>query len=224
MTRTTTTTTKPRTLLLASAALLLSSALTTGCVVYDDGAPPRDRGTTTTTTTVEDRGPIVPSFAPRMGSVTAETLEYDAYWETSWQLYTMNFTDVADTYACGVEMPSVSQGSVASIELHGFEIEDEYAACPTGTYRIVPDCTLGEGEACMELVWRDERGRAAGTEWARGGTITVSLEPAYTLSDPHRCVISTWVDGHPDMSFDYELYFDSYELAPTSAYAEICMY
>lgn len=157
---------------------------------------------------------FVPAFVPVMGGVSAELLESDPYYETSWQLYTFNFSDVADSYACTEEMDSISDGSVATIFLAGFEIDDEFAACPVGRYDVVPDCQLYEGEACVEILYRDDYGFEAYSDYATYGVVDVILEPSRHYGEPHRCVVSTSVDGDPGMTFDYELYFDAFDLSP----------
>ncbi len=216
---------------LALATLLVSS----GCVIHadSDSPPRRSSGTTTTTTTTtvtEEHHPApapapapapIPDFVPMMSSVTADTIEWDSAWETSWQAYTMHFTDVADSYICSPNMPNETPGSVVTIHLSGYEIEDEYAACPTGSYLVVPDCDLWEGEACVEIQWRDLDGFDAGGDYATVGHVDISLEAGFH-GDPYICHVSTRVDGHPDMSFDFEMVYEEYDLAPGDRGGAVC--
>ncbi len=188
------------------------------CVIVDDTdtRQPRRTGTTTTTTTTTtvDNGPVVPDFVPVMGAVSAEMIDRDVAYGTSWQVYHFNFTDVADSYACTQQMATESTGTVATVNLVGYEMQDEFAACPVGTYDVVPDCELFEGEACVEILYRDTEGWEAGRDFASYGVVDVFVEPAYEYGVPHRCIVSTSVDGDPDMSFSYELLFDSFDLSP----------
>jgi hypothetical protein len=216
-------------LLMALVAVNMLSA----CIIETDPYDGRTTTTTTTTTTTEtESGPYyeeeviveeeviieeevyVPPFHAQMGSVTGEVIDYDDWYETSWQLYTFNFTDVADTYTCGPNMSAVSEGTVATFYLHGFEVSDEFAACPEGRYTVVEECDLYEGEACVEIIHRDEFGHEVGTDWATYGVVNVRLLPARHHGEPHTCLVESSVDGHPDMSLGFELYFDSYDMAP----------
>lgn len=208
----------------AFALLFLGS----GCVVHADSEPDRrpppssGTTTTTTTTTTETHSPApapIPDFIPMMSAVSSDVLESDPVWETSWQAYTMQFSDVADTGICSPDLASIAPGSVVTIHMSGFEIEDEYAACPTGSYLAVPDCDLWEGEACVEILWRDVDGFEAGTDYATDGRVDVTLEPGRFIDDPYVCHISTRVDGHPDMSFDFSMVYDPYELSPGDRYS-----
>ena len=164
---------------------------------------------------VEDPIVTVPRFVPRMGVVSSQTLEEDTFHDTSWGLYEFGFADEADSYACVEEIVTVSRGSVVSLALAGFEIENEWASCPIGRYEVVADCNLIEGEACMEIVYRDEWGERAGREYAGFGQVDISVVPAAYRSEPNRCVISTRIPGQQDMTFDVELYFDDYDLSPS---------
>lgn len=216
---------------------LIATQIFTGCVIVDEGyddddrysPPPRSTTTTTTTTETEvvyeetevvyEEEEIiveeswVPAFAPVMGAVSGELLDYDPYYETSWLFYTYNFSDVSDSYACDAQMSELSVGSVATVHLNGYEVDDEFAACPTGRYMVVPDCELYEGEACVEILFRDEYGYEVGRDWAYTGVVDVTVEPGWRHGDPHLCNITTSVDGHPDMNFSFDLIFDPYDLS-----------
>lgn len=214
------------TLPIALTILLFSS----GCVIHadSDADRPRPSGgttTTTTTTTTETHSPApapapapIPEFVPMMSAVTSDVLEFDPGWETSWQAYTMQFSDVADTNICSPDLAAVAPGSVVTIHLSGYEIEDEFAACPTGSYLVAPDCDLWEGEACVEILWRDLDGFEAGSDYASSGRIDISLEAGH-YGDPYVCHVSSRVSGHPDMSFDFSMIYEPYELAPGDRYS-----
>lgn len=208
------------------------------CLVEFDDQPPRRTTTTTTTTTTEEHHhdeviveeeiiieEVVhtPIFHPTMGAVSAEVVAYNDRHHTSWQLYTFNFTDEADTYTCGPNMAAMSQGTVATLFVNGYEIDDEFASCPQGRYNVVAECELYEGEACAEIVERDGFGREVATDYATHGVIDIRLVPALHHGEPHRCIIDASVNGNPNMSVDFELFFDSYDLAPyTDEGSSIC--
>lgn len=177
----------------------------------------------TTVVVEEEEEAFIPAFRPVMASTTAELIDHDDYYETSWQSYTMNFTDLADTRACNIDMARQSAGSVVTLSLYGLETHDEVAACPVGRYDIVPDCSLHEGEACMSIHYRDNFGESHGQEFATYGHVDVSLVYSEYVGEPHRCVVSTFVNGSRDMSFTFENYFESYELSPFDGYSDtIC--
>ena len=235
---------------LTSMTLALGAlALSSGCIIVDDEFEYESRSerttTTTTTTTTGGNGasggsqggsyggnggnggyqdPLddVPPFVPVMGSISSELIGQDYDWGSSWSFYDVHFTDFADTYACGLDMPQVSEGSVASLRINGFEVDDEFAACPIGVYDIMPDCTLREGEACLDMIWRDGRGFDAGTEFADFGWVEVSLQQG-GYGEPHACHFTTSADAHPDLSFDATVFFESWDLSPRDRTGEaIC--
>ena len=203
-------------------ALALFSLLTaSGCIIESerdtDTRHVTTTKTTTTTTTVHEPvyEPVayVPEFVPAMSSITAELLVEDHSWGSSWQYYTMNFSDVADSYMCDEDMSQTSPGSVVTLRLNGYEVSDEYAACPEGVYNIAADCDLYEGEACLDIVWRDTDGFEAGSDYATGGYVEVTAELGYH-GEPNRCNVYTSTNGHSDMSFEYSMFFESFDLSP----------
>ena len=244
-------TTTPTSLTLAHGALTISSGCIIIDDEYEYSSRSERTSstttTTTTTTTTNDRDvyddrddrddrwddggnggnggwqePVIPAFLPVMGSIATELIAQDYDWGTSWSFYDIHFTDVADTYACGLDMVELSEGSVAALRINGLEVDDEYAACPVGTYDIMPDCTLREGEACLELVWRDSAGRDAGVDYADFGWVDVTVEPG-GFGEPHACHFSTRVDGDADLDFDYTIFFESWDLSPRDRNGEaIC--
>jgi hypothetical protein len=200
-----------RFVVIALSTLVFSS----GCVIQADGTDrPRPNSTRPTTAPV-------PEFIPLMSASTAEVLERDRFRDTSWQAYTYQFTDTADTQICSRDLLNSSPGTVVTIYLSGYEVEDEFAGCPVGNYRVASACDLFEGEACMEIAWRDVDGFDAGSEIATSGTINISREEA-RRGQPYLCFISTRVSGHPDMNFDFSVIFDEFELSPTSAGGPSC--
>ena len=164
---------------------------------------------------VEEEEAYVPLFAPVMASNSVELVEQDLSQDTSSQLFTINLSDIADDEACTIDMDQESFGSVVTMSLYGFETPNEFAACPVGRYDVVPECDLYQGEACMGIILRDTLAEVQGQEFAVSGYIDISIEYGQTASEPNRCIISTYVDRSEDMTFEFDMFFDDYELSPT---------
>ncbi|MEM1349291.1 MAG: hypothetical protein AAGI01_12090 [Myxococcota bacterium] len=219
---------------------LLALHVFSGCVLVEEDV--NTRRTTTTTTTTTTSGPrgggfieedvLVEEevfyeepwlFTPQTGSVQAEPVSWDPYYALSSSVYTMTFSDVASEWACDADPRDVSSGSVAILNVHGYLVDDEFAACPIGRYRVVPDCQLAEGEACMEVHQRDAFGDIFESQWAAHGVVDIAYIPARFFGEPHICEITTSVSGSLDMSFTFDMFFDSYDLSAEDPYVDpIC--
>lgn len=214
-------TTALKTLPLALIAMNLFSA----CIIDN-----YEYETTTTTTERPDRAAekevivddeviideviIHDDFQAHSASIQSTVIDMDPRYPFSSQLYELTFSEIKGEWACHED--AANMGSTAHLNLYGYEVQDEFSACPVGSYTIVADCELSEGEACMDLLRRDNNGVLYSEEWPTFGMVIITMEPARFHGEPHLCHISTAVHGKADLSLDFTTYFESYDLSPES--------